>query len=172
MRLLFRRILATHGCREIASEREFTELAADPSAIAAGHDAEIEFPRERTQDTPRAGQQWRPLEFVGSRPQAVGCNPLRAREQRCAIHAIPVWGVMHINFAFGPLDFKRPEHGKIGADVRSVGIQQRAIPVKEDGSRAELGEFHGEGIVSERGLSNKCPGTIESDAVAERHAKI
>lgn len=79
---------------------------------------------------------------------------------------------MHIHFAFGPLDFKRSEHRKIGADIRGVGIQQRAIPVEQDGSRAESVEFHGEGIVSERGLLNKRAATIESNAVADSQAKI
>src|SRR5580700_12152429 len=116
MRLLFRGVLAAYACREIISESKSAELAADPSATAASYDAEIEFRRERTQDAPRAGQQRRSFEFVGSRPQAVGLNPLRAREQRCTVNAIPVRRVMEVNLTFRPFDLERSEHGKVGAD--------------------------------------------------------
>jgi len=62
---------------------------------------------------------------------------------------------MQVNLTFRPFDLKRSEHGEIGADVCSVRIQQGAIPIKENATRGKLGEFHGEAIVSERGLADK-----------------
>ena len=57
---------------------------------------------------------------------------------------------MDSDLAFGPIDFEAMEHRKIGANVRGVGIEERAIPVKEHSARGELEQFQGEEIVPER----------------------
>ncbi len=66
---------------------------------------------------------------------------------------------MRGDFTFGPLDIQGPEHGKIGADVRCVGIEQRTVPVEQDGTRGILDEFQDKRIVSEGSLADKRLGT-------------
>ena len=70
---------------------------------------------------------------------------------------------MQGEFAFGPVDFQCAEHGQVGSGVCGVGIQQGAIPVKENGPGSESERFHSEGIVSEGGNADKRLAIIESD---------
>ena len=139
----FRRVFAAHTCGEVISERKFPDLAANSRAIAAADNAELEFCRERAQDASGAGQQRRPFDFVGSSPETVGIQPLRARKLRRAIDAEPIRGIMRGDFTFGPVDVQGAEHGKISANVGGVGIEQRAIPVEKNGASGELSSSHG-----------------------------
>src|SRR5579863_1391942 len=98
MRLLFLRVLAADACGEVIGEREFPELATNPGAVSATHDPEIEFCRKLMQYAPGPGKQRWLFEFVGLGPQAIGLQPFRAWELRCAIDPQPVRRVMLRDF--------------------------------------------------------------------------
>src|SRR5580692_6461359 len=114
---------------------ELAELAPDARAVAAGDDAEIKFLGEEPDDAARAREQRRVFQFVGAGPEAVGFDPLGAREPSGAINPQPVGGIVLRELALGPADAQRSKHGEIGAQVGLVGIQECAIPVEEDGAR-------------------------------------
>jgi hypothetical protein len=162
MRLLFWGVLTAYTCGKVAGEREFADLAANPRAVSAADNAEFKFRREGVHDAPGAQQQRRFFELVGLGPETVGLRPFRTRYMCRAVDAKPVRRIMRGDFALGPVDIKGAEHGKVGADVRGVGIEQRAIPVEKNGAGRELEGFHGEGIVSERGAVDKRLGLTAS----------
>lgn len=101
-------------------------------------------------------------------PEFVGLQPFRTRQLGRAVDAKPVRRIMRGDFAFGPLDVKGAEHGKIGTDVRCVGIEQRAVPIEQDGARGTLDDFQDVGIVSEGDVADKRLGAI---ATGERRSK-
>ena len=97
-----------------------------------------------------AREQRRILKFVGAAPETVGCDPFGAREPSCTVNTQPVGGIVQGEFTLGPVDAQGVKHGEIGAEIGLVGIQEGAVPIKEDCTRGELCDIHGEGIVSDR----------------------
>ena len=57
---------------------------------------------------------------------------------------------MAINIVRGPRNAQHAEHGKIGARVGRVGIEKRAVPIKQDCTREKTLAVHKGRIVTEK----------------------
>jgi len=151
VRLLFGGVFTANTGGKIAGELELAELAANARTVSTGDNAEVKFSGEEPDDATRAREQRRIFELVGAGPQAVGFDPFGTRELRGTINTQPIGGVVLRKVALGPIDSQGVKHGEIGVEVGVVGVQERAVPIEEDCANGELCEFHGEGIVSDRG---------------------
>jgi hypothetical protein len=56
---------------------------------------------------------------------------------------------MALNFALRPGDFEGLEHSEVSADVGSIGIEKRAVPIEENDTGGETNSIHDKRIVSD-----------------------
>jgi hypothetical protein len=115
---------------KIIGKREFPQLLAHPGPIPAGDDSQNEVSLERADNLSCTGHQPGIFSIVGESPDTVGFVPLRTRETRGAIDAIPIGRIVAGKIAEAPLDAQSFEHREVGARVRAVGIYDGAVPVK------------------------------------------
>jgi len=122
----------------------------DARAVSACDQAQDEMFIQEAQDASRARKQSWILLFVGEPPQAVGPLPMNARNFCSAVNAIPIGGIVAVNFASGPRNAERPKHREISARIGGVGIEERAIPVKKDCAHGKTLSVHDRRIVTEK----------------------
>ena len=115
----------------MSSELKVTQLSADAPGAPARHDPKFEGAAELANDPSRPRQQHGSLRTVGQPPQPVGARPFRTGNSCRAIHLVPVWTVGALELFDSPFDFERTEHCEVGAKVRSIGIEQRAVPIEQ-----------------------------------------
>ena len=88
------RILATYARGKIISESEFVELAADPGAIPAGDDTEIEFRRKPMQVRRAPGSNGGFSSLYAWAHSRSASSHFERGITRRGIDAMPVWRVM------------------------------------------------------------------------------
>ena len=76
--------------------------------------------------------------------------PVLARKTCRHVNAIPIGRVVARKMALGPFDPELAKHGDIGARIRLIGIEKRAIPVEQDGARGKAQWIHDRGIVAKK----------------------
>ena len=126
----FWRVFAANACGKIIGEGEITELFAHPRPISAGDEAQNEFSLERADDLSCARHQPGIFSFVGESPDAVSFIPFCARKTSGTIDAVPIRRIVASEIVEAPGDAQSFEHREVGARVRTVGIDERAVPVK------------------------------------------
>jgi len=135
MRLPSRDIFTVHAGGEMSSELKVAQLSADAPGAPTRYDPKFEGAPELANDPSRPGQQHGSLRAVGQPPQSIGARPSRRGNSCRAIYLVPVWTVGALELFDSPLDFERTKHCEVGANVRCIGIEQRAIPIKQYDAR-------------------------------------
>ena len=150
MRFFLRSILAANTRAEILGKIKIAELPADSAAIPAGNNGEIESASKQPHDASRAGHKFWVLLRIGAGPKPVGFAPLRTRDTCRSIDAIPVGRIVAREFLHAPVDPESTKHGEISARIGGVRVEERAVPVEEDGARGKSLSIHGAEIVPEK----------------------
>src|SRR5215468_12432484 len=78
----------------------------------------------------RAGNEFWLLQRVVFAPDAVSFCPLAPRQQRRAIHSIPVWRIVLFEFGKAPGNPHRAKHGEVSRCICGMRIEQRAVPIE------------------------------------------
>src|SRR5690349_11144604 len=104
MRLAAFGILRANAHAKQLEKIKLFELAVNSCAIAAGHQREQIRRIESFQKRSRARQQTRIFALIALRPELVRELPLRTRDFRGAIHAIPIRRVMTREIAAAEFD--------------------------------------------------------------------
>jgi hypothetical protein len=125
-------IIAANTHIEIAFESEVPDLLCDSPAAPARYNSELKIPVQPSNRQPYIRQQRRILSLVGAHPQPVGHRPLPPRDSRSAIHAVPVRRVMPREVALAPGNPERGKHARVSGAISGKGVEQRAVPVKEN----------------------------------------
>lgn len=128
--LSFRGVFAANARGKTIGKREITKLFAYPRPIAAGDDTQDKFSLERADELSRPWHQPRIFPLVGESPDAVGFVPFGARKASGTVDAVPIRRIVASEIVKPPSDAQGFEHGEVGARVRAVGIDERAVPVK------------------------------------------
>src|ERR1700758_449103 len=98
MRLAQAGIAAADAGGEMIPEVEFVQLAMNAVAISAGDKAESVAARQLSEDAAGASQEFGTMFGVMFAPGLVGGVPLSAWEVGGLIDAVPVWGIVLLEF--------------------------------------------------------------------------
>ena len=67
-------------------------------------------------------------------PDAVGASPVGAGQTRSAIDAIPIGRIVALEVGKGPGNAEGAEHREVGGGIGLEGVEECAVPIKEDGA--------------------------------------
>src|SRR5260221_3621577 len=104
----------------------------DAVAVAAGDEAEVVMRAETRENAAGAGDEFWIVLGVILAPDLVGGGPFVFRKFGGAIDAIPIRGIVFLEFGEGPGNAHGAKHGEVGGSVGGLGVEERAVPIEED----------------------------------------
>src|SRR6266481_4156297 len=108
----------------------------DTVTVAAGDEAEVVMRAKARENAAGASDElWIVLGVIFA-PDLVGGGPFVFGKFCGTIDAIPIRGIVFLEFGEAPGNAHGTEHGEIGGGVGGMGVEKGAVPIEEDAAKS------------------------------------